>query len=91
MIVADTCVVVWLSLQPSVLSPAAAEAIAAAEAARELAISDVTLYELAWLVRRQRIRVEMAVKAYLASVESRFKVLPVNPEIARLAVELPDT
>ncbi len=92
MIVVDTCVVVWLSTEPSKLSQIAVEAIASAAEERDgVAISGVTLYELAWLIRNQRIAVAMSLNAFLARIETRFKVLPVSPAIARLAVELPDS
>ena len=91
MIVIDTCVAIWLSTEPSALSKPATEAVLAAEEEAGLAISGVTLYELAWLIRNKRVEVTVPVEVFLARMQTRFKVLPVSPLIARLAVELPDT
>ena len=56
MILVDTHVVVWLAFDPGQLSP---KAIAAIDSARKkeggLAISDITLLELATLVKKGRI------------------------------------
>ncbi len=89
MIVADTCVVIWLAADPRVLSKAATESIIAARKDSGVAISGITLYELAWLVRNKRISIKNSLEAFLAEVEARFIVLPITASIARLAVELP--
>lgn len=88
-IVADTCVVIWLAADPGALSKAATAAIVAARAAGGVAISDMTLYELARLVQNGRISVTGSLDAFLKEVESRFIVLPVTASIARLATEFP--
>lgn len=55
-----------------------------------MAISVITLYELAWLVEHERIEIATSLDQYLVRVESRLKVLPLSSTIARLAVGLPD-
>lgn len=90
MILLDTCVAVWLSAEPGRLSEAAAQAIAAAEQEGGVAISAISLYELAWLVQNGRIQVAVNLDRYLARIESRFKVLPLSAEIASIAVGFPD-
>lgn len=87
MIVADTCVVIWLANDPDSLSKAATEAIAAARKGRGIAISGITLYELAWLIRNKRIGAVGSLESFLAEVETYFIVLPVTAAIARLATE----
>jgi PIN domain nuclease of toxin-antitoxin system len=89
MIVADTCVVLWLAADPGILSKAAKAAVLAARDNGGIAIADITLYELAWLIQNQRVSVTGSAETFLATVESRFVVLPLTAAIARLATELP--
>ena len=91
MTIADTCVVIWIVTASPALSKAAGEAIASAAQEGSLAISGVTLYELAWLVRNNRIQIATPLDSFLARIEGRFKILPVSSVIARFAVELPES
>ena len=72
-ILVDTHVVVWLAFDPHEISRKAKQAI---EGAREngdgLAISDITLLELATLVSQGRIRLDISIESFLQEVESRF-------------------
>ena len=91
MIVADTCVVIWLAGDPGQLSKAAATAIATARKIGGIGIADITLYELSWLAHNKRISVTTSIEAFLAEVASRFLVLPVTPAIAHAAASFFDT
>lgn len=92
MILVDTHVVVWLAFDPHEISRKAKQAI---EGAREngdgLAISDITLLELAALVSQGRIRLDISVESFLQEVESRFVVLPMNSRVCARAITLPGT
>ena len=92
MILVDTHVVVWLAFDPHEISRKAKQAI---EGAREngggLAISDITLLELATLVSQGRIRLGISVESFLQEVESRFVVLPMNSRVCARAITLPGT
>jgi len=65
-ILVDTHVVVWLAFDPGQLSP---KAIAAIDSARKkeggLAISDITLLELATLVKKGCIRLAISLESFL--------------------------
>jgi len=91
-ILVDTHVVVWLAFDPHEISRKAKQAI---EGAREngggLAISDITLLELATLVSQGRIRLGISVESFLQEVESRFVVLPMNSRVCARAITLPGT
>ena len=91
MIVADTCVVIWLASDPGQLSKAATTAIAEARKSGGIGIADITLYELSWLAHNKRISVTTSMEAFLAEVASRFLVLPVTAAIAHAAVTFPNT
>lgn len=64
---------------------------AARKDADGLAISDITLFELATLTSKGRVRLDISLKSFLQEVESRFVVLHrLIREIQRIALsELP--
>ena|SRR5579863_10348003 len=89
-IIVDTHVVVWLMFEPDRISQGARAAIDDARRdANGLAISDITLLEMARLASTGRIRSDLTVEALLQEVESRFVVLPMSSRICARAVALP--
>jgi PIN domain nuclease of toxin-antitoxin system len=88
-IVVDTCVVIWLASDPSLLSAAATNAIRTARENGGVGISCISLFELGWLARSQRIRLKTSLEAFLVEVETRFVVLPITATVTRIAVEFP--
>ncbi len=92
MILADTHVVVWLSFDQGRISKKARSAIDdARKNADGLAISDITLLELATLVSKGRIRLDISLESFLQEVESRFIVLPISGRACARAIGLPAT
>ncbi len=90
MILLDTHIVVWLALDVTRLSKKAIGAIHRARADEGgLAISAVTLFELAQLVTRKRISFDLSLPALLDEVEARFVVKPLTGRIAAMTAELP--
>ena len=86
----DTPVFVWLAFDPSRVSRRAKAAIDKARKNGEgLAICDVTLLELAALVSKGRIHLDISLKALLWEVEARFVVLPITGRACVLALGLP--
>jgi len=86
----DTHVVVWLAFDRSRLSRAAIRAIDKARTDGEgLAISDITLLELATLVRKGRIHLDISLETFLREVENRFVVIPITSRACVLAAGLP--
>ena len=90
MILVDTHVVVWLAGDQSRLSKNARAAI---DHARRngggLAISDITLWELATAAGKGRIRLDVSLESFLAEVEARFTVLPISGRVCVCALALP--
>ncbi|MGH2356792.1 MAG: type II toxin-antitoxin system VapC family toxin [Candidatus Limnocylindria bacterium] len=84
----DSHVLHWLSAEPERLSRRASTAIGAAE---ELAVADITWFELAWLARHERIVVSIPVQSWLAGLAAQVRTLPITPTIAAAAVGLPST
>jgi PIN domain nuclease of toxin-antitoxin system len=78
-ILVDTHVVVWLAFDQARLSKKARAAINDARQSGEgLAISDITLLELATLANKGRIRLDISLESFLSEVEARFIILPIS-------------
>jgi len=91
-ILLDTHVVMWLAFDGDRISPKARTAIVDARANAEgLAISDISLLELATLASKGRIRLGMSLEAFLQEVESSFVVLPMSGRACARTMELPAT
>src|ERR1700676_1762971 len=88
-ILLDTHVLVWLTGEPEKLSKQAAAAIRSAHRAGGIAISAITLWELAWLVSHNRLQVTGTVEAYLEEVSSRVAVRAITPKVSCLAHQFP--
>ena len=92
MILVDTHVVVWLAFDQGQLSKKARAAIDDARKNGDgLAISDITLLELATLASKSRIHLDISLQSFLQEVESRFVVLPITGRVCERATELPAT
>lgn len=92
MILVDTHVVVWLAFDQDQISRKARVAINdARKNADGLAISDITLLELATLVSKGRIRLNISLESFLQEVESRFVVLPITGRACARAIGFPAT
>ena len=92
MILVDTHVVAWLALDQHKISRRARTAIdGARKNAEGLAISGITLLELATLQNKGRIRLDISLESFLEEVESRFVVLPISARACARAMALPAT
>ena len=86
-IILDTHALIYDALAPARLSARARKAIEHAFAARELACCDISLWEIAMLVARDRLDPGMDARQFLDDLVSarRLHVLPITPEIAVLS------
>ena len=90
MILVDTHVVVWLALDQTHLSKRARAAIDDARRNGDgLAISDITLLELATLANKGSIRLNISLESFLREIEARFTILPISGRACVRALELP--
>jgi PIN domain nuclease of toxin-antitoxin system len=89
-ILVDTHVVIWLALETANISK---EARAAIEETRQsgqgLAISDITLVEIAQIENKHRIKLNASLETFLSEVEARFVVLPMTGRVCVRAMGLP--
>jgi PIN domain nuclease of toxin-antitoxin system len=89
-ILLDTHIVIWLAFDQDQLSgKAKAEINDARRNASGLAISDITLLELATAASKGRVRLDISIESFLLEVESRFVVLPINARVCARAIALP--
>jgi PIN domain nuclease of toxin-antitoxin system len=91
MILLDTQVVVWLAQDPGFLSESATTAIQEARHQGGLAIAGRTLWELAMLVSRNKVELDVSIFEFLADVERLFVVLPMTARIAEKSVRFSDS
>jgi PIN domain nuclease of toxin-antitoxin system len=82
----DTHVLHWWSAEPQQLSAAARDAIREAD---ELAVADITWFELAWLSQSNRIVVRMPINSWLSRLADDVRTVCTTPAIASTAVALP--
>jgi len=86
MIVLDTCAIVWDALDESQLTPKAKNAIECHES--ELVICDISIWEIAMLIKRKRLVVDFPASGFISLLlQSRnFDIQDITPEIAELSV-----
>jgi PIN domain nuclease of toxin-antitoxin system len=91
-ILLDTHVLAWLVAQPERLSRPAASAIRRARASDGLAISSITVWELAQLFTRGTLRTHGTVLSAVDAVLDRSGAvtLTITPEVAAIAAQFSD-
>ena len=87
-VVLDSHVVHWWSAEPDRISAAASKAIGDAG---ELAVADISWFELAWLARHERIVVTIPIASWLGQLATQVRTIPVTPAIASTALSLPSS
>lgn len=93
MILLDTHAAFWLSTSPEKLSSNATRAIRRAASTSGLALSSISLWELAALVASGRLRLRSGTtRAFLEALVQTpgLVLLEISPEVAATASELPD-
>lgn len=85
MILLDTHVLIWLAREPGKLSRGASEAIRESSGKGGLAISAITLWEMAWLATHGRLQINGTAEAFVERISSRTAILPITVRVAVLA------
>ena len=88
MVILDTCAMIFDALAPDRLSTNAKHAIDAGERKKRLACSDISLWEVAMLIRKGRIEPGTDTLSFIKLMLTArgLQVLPINPDIAQMAV-----
>jgi PIN domain nuclease of toxin-antitoxin system len=90
MILLDTHILVWLLIAPENMSLKERKAILGARKSGALAISAISLWEIAWLAQNRRIEIDVSVDSFVKKCASYVQILPITPEIAVRSVQFPD-
>lgn len=87
-IVMDTCVIIWDALEPSKLTSTVLAAINQADQQNNLMIADISIWEIAMLIKKGRINIEAKQSHFLnLYLQSRnIIVAPITPQIAEQSV-----
>lgn len=91
MILLDTQVLVWLVIEPERLSRAASSAVRRARVSDGIAISAITLWELAMLFARNRIETYGTIETSVATIveSASVAIKPLTIAIAAMASQFP--
>src|ERR1700751_2922955 len=90
MILLDSHVAVWLMLEPERLSKAAVAAIGESGlGSPDPVISCVSLFEIAWTMRRGRIKSLLEPEEFLHKLLTFVRAVPFDEVIASTAAQLP--
>jgi PIN domain nuclease of toxin-antitoxin system len=89
-ILLDTHVVLWLAFEDARISRKGRAAIEEARKSGDgLAISDISLLEIASLERKNRITLRSTLEAFLTEIENRFVVFPISARVCVRAMRFP--
>ena len=92
MILVDTHIVVWLAFDEARLSQKAKTAIDDARKNEDgLAISAITLLELAALSKKGKFSINISLESFLQEIEARFVVRPITSRACARTAGLPAT
>ena len=83
----DTHALYWWASEPHMLGPDALRALSSAD---DPAVAAITWWELAWLMRRGRVKAARPMQAIIASLAGDVRTIALTPAIATRAAELPD-
>ncbi|MEX0619315.1 MAG: type II toxin-antitoxin system VapC family toxin [Pseudohongiellaceae bacterium] len=87
MILMDTCAIVWDALEQSRITAKALKVVNRADEHDALIISDISLWEISMLIKKDRIEVAASAAGFInLFLQSRnVSVISISPEIAELS------
>ena len=90
MIVVDTHIMIWDALQPEKISKKARRMIDRANEAGEIIVADISLWEIAMLMKKNRLKLNATYAEFIHMVRSANHYLfqEITPEIADISVSL---
>lgn len=90
LILVDTHIVLWLALEPERISKRVQAVIdEARQNGAGLAISAMTLVEIATLFGKRRFSLAMSLESFLDELERKFVVLPISARVCARMLSLP--
>lgn len=90
MITLDTHVIVWTAINQNKISIKGLSEIERAQSIGKLLIADISLWEIAMLIKRNRLQIETSFTEFIRLLMEAypFRIVPISPEIADLSVSL---
>ena len=90
MIVADTHIIIWDALVPQKLSKNAKTAISRANNDDGILFCEISLWEIAMLINRGRIRIDVSYKDFIQLIlkSKQYILQGITPEIAELSTQI---
>lgn len=90
MIVVDTHIIIWDALKPEMVSKKANKAIKKSNKTDGIIISDISLWEIAMLIKKNRLEINVPYLEFMELVKSanNYIIQSINPEIADISVNL---
>lgn len=90
MIVADTHIIIWDALKPGKLSKKAKAAIKEANEGDGILFCDISLWEIAMLIHRNRIKIDATYKEFINLLfhSNRYILQGIDPDIADLSMRI---
>ena len=90
MIVIDTHIIIWHALKVKMLSKKAKIAIEKANNSEGIIISDISLWEIAMLIKKNRLEINTSYLEFIELVKSanNYVIQSINPKIANISVNL---
>jgi len=91
-IVVDTHVILWDALKPELLSERAKKAIASANKGDGIIFCEISLWEIAMLIQKERVCIEASYQDFIKWVflSNKYQYQGITPEIAELSTQLPE-
>lgn len=92
MIVLDTCAIIWDALSPNLLSAHAKKAIAAANEKDGIMFCEISLWEIAMLMKKRRLVVETDYPSFINTVlaSNHYLLKGITAKIVDMSVNLPE-
>jgi len=90
MIVADTHIIIWNALKPEMLSRKSEYAISSANIADGIIFCEISLWEIAMLMQKKRLRIRVGYQEFIKLLLESNKYLfrGITPEVAELSTKL---
>ena len=90
MIVADTHIIIWDALKPEKLSKKAKAAIREANESDGIIFCDISLWEIAMLISRNRVKVDVTYREFINLLFNSNKYISqgIDPDIADLSTRI---
>lgn len=91
MIAVDTHIIIWDALKPELLSSKAKKAISKANESDGIIFCEISLWEIAMLIQKQRIKIDISYLEFIDLLKSsnNYVFQGITPEIAELSTYLP--